>query len=65
MQTIQSGQQRLDGAAQTVASGAVADPKALTQALVSAQQAVDEVTAGTKILRAADEMLGQLFNDYA
>ncbi len=65
LSAIQGGQHRLSQSAQQVARVAVEDAKNLTQALVSAQQASLQVTAGIEMIEAANEALGSLFDAYA
>jgi hypothetical protein len=66
---IQRGQEAASGAAGKVARAgttAETDPQRdLTEGAVEMLQAEHLVKAGTKVLKAADEMIGSLFDDKA
>ncbi|WP_339515588.1 hypothetical protein [Pseudomonas sp. RL_15y_Pfl2_60] len=68
--TIQSGQQRVDRAAQDIASGAVADSAQagtpeITNQLVELRVGQYHAQAGARVLETADEVLGTLIDTRA
>ncbi|TJY60999.1 hypothetical protein E4T66_10185 [Sinimarinibacterium sp. CAU 1509] len=63
--SIYSGLKQFDAAAQAVASGGVSDNRELTEALVSGQQARQQIEASAKVLSTADETLGTLIDRFA